>query len=113
MDKKEILLTLSKAIIEIEEELAKAEAQLEKKAPPGWSEETMHKLKREHGVESAFKIAWAAYNKKHGKTDKSEKKADSKKSKKNWFPSPKKDCPDCGGEGVIPGSGGSPCWCLK
>lgn len=32
------------------------------KAPPGWSEETMHKLKSKHGTESAFKIAWSAYN---------------------------------------------------
>lgn len=47
------------------QELAKKE--LEKSAPPGFSEETMHKLKREHGVESAFKIAWAAYDKAHGK----------------------------------------------
>ncbi len=43
---------------------------LEKKAPPGFSEETMHKLKQEHGVESAFKIAWAAHNKKTKETEK-------------------------------------------
>lgn len=39
------------------------EGHLSKKAPPGFSEETMHKLKAKHGVESAFKIAWAAHNK--------------------------------------------------
>jgi hypothetical protein len=36
---------------------------LSKVAPPGFSEETMHELKRKHGVESAFKIAWAAHKK--------------------------------------------------
>lgn len=54
-------------------ELRKRELGLEKTAPPGWSEETMHKLKREHGTESAFKIAWAAYDKAHGKHPKAEK----------------------------------------
>lgn len=43
---------------------------LMKTAPPGFSEETMHELKAKHGVESAFKIAWAAHNKKHGKAAK-------------------------------------------
>ena len=32
-------------------------------APPGFSEATMHKLKRKHGVENAFKIAWSQHNK--------------------------------------------------
>ena len=36
-------------------------------APPGFSEDTMHSLKRKHGTESAFKIAWSTYNKSHGK----------------------------------------------
>jgi hypothetical protein len=36
---------------------------MKKSAPPGFSEETMHKLKDKHGTESAFKIAWAAYEK--------------------------------------------------
>jgi len=31
-------------------------------APPGFSEETMHKLKRKHGTKSAFKIAWSQHN---------------------------------------------------
>ncbi len=31
-------------------------------APPGFSEETMHKLKRKHGTTSAFKIAWSTHN---------------------------------------------------
>jgi len=53
-----------------------AKAELAKKAPPGFSEETMHKLKREHGVESAFKIAWAAHNK---QTKKAEMPAGKKK----------------------------------
>jgi hypothetical protein len=48
----------------VEDDMAKAE--MAKVAPPGFSEETMHELKRKHGVESAFKIAWAAY-KKNGK----------------------------------------------
>lgn len=33
-------------------------------APPGFSEATMHKLKRQHGVKNAFKIAWSQHNKK-------------------------------------------------
>jgi hypothetical protein len=33
------------------------------KSPPGFSEETMHKLKRKHGETSAFKIAWSQYEK--------------------------------------------------
>ena len=37
--------------------------ELDKVAPPGFSEETMHKLKAKHGTESAFKIAWATHNK--------------------------------------------------
>lgn len=40
---------------------------MQKKAPPGFSEETMHKLKAKHGTESAFKIAWAAYEKQNHK----------------------------------------------
>ncbi len=32
-------------------------------APPGFGEDTMHKLKQKHGTESAFKIAWSSYNK--------------------------------------------------
>ena len=40
----------------------KSEA-LDKVAPPGFSEDTMHKLKARYGEESAFKIAWAAHNK--------------------------------------------------
>ena len=32
-------------------------------APPGYSEDTMHKLKRKVGTESAFKIAWSQHNK--------------------------------------------------
>jgi hypothetical protein len=39
---------------------------LNKSAPPSFDEETMKKLKKEHGEEGAFKIAWAAHNKKHG-----------------------------------------------
>jgi hypothetical protein len=31
------------------------------KAPPGFSEKTMHELKRKHGTTSAFKIAWSQY----------------------------------------------------
>jgi hypothetical protein len=31
------------------------------KAPPGFSEKTMHELKRKHGTASAFKIAWSQY----------------------------------------------------
>lgn len=62
-------------------ELAKAE--LIKVSPPGFSEDTMHKLKREHGVESAFKIAWSAYNKTHGKKPKTPKAPKSKKVKKD------------------------------
>jgi hypothetical protein len=50
-----------------------AKAELAKSAPPGFSEKTMHELKRRHGVESAFKIAWAAYDKKHGRRPKHEK----------------------------------------
>ncbi len=49
---------------------------LEKKAPPGFSEETMHKLKRKHGVTSAFKIAWAAHNRKSGKKGETKKSED-------------------------------------
>lgn len=45
--------------------------ELQKKAPPGFSEETMHKLKSKYGTESAFKIAWSAHNKK-GDTKKME-----------------------------------------
>lgn len=37
--------------------------ELRKVAPPGVSEETMHKLKAKYGTESAFKIAWSAHNK--------------------------------------------------
>lgn len=48
------------------------ESELEKVAPPGFSEKTMHELKAKHGVESAFKIAWAAHNKKGKKMKKSE-----------------------------------------
>lgn len=48
------------------EALGKTESgQLVKKAPPEFSEKTMHKLKGKYGTESAFKIAWAAHNK-HG-----------------------------------------------
>jgi hypothetical protein len=36
---------------------------LYKEAPPGFSEEVMKELKAKHGVETAFKIAWAAHNK--------------------------------------------------
>lgn len=32
-------------------------------APPGFSEATMHQLKRKHGVANAFKIAWSQHNK--------------------------------------------------
>jgi hypothetical protein len=41
--------------------------ELEKVAPPGFSEKTMRELKSKHGTKSAFKIAWAAHNKKLGK----------------------------------------------
>lgn len=51
---------------------------LKKVAPPGFSEATMHKLKRQHGEEAAFKIAWAAHNK---ATKKSEMKSSTKKPK--------------------------------
>ncbi len=44
---------------------------LQKVAPPGFSEKTMHELKAKHGTESAFKIAWAAHNKKTGKSESS------------------------------------------
>lgn len=50
---------------------------LSKVAPPEFSEGDMHKLKAKHGVESAFKIAWAAHNKHHGKMEKSEGVSDS------------------------------------
>lgn len=42
---------------------------LDKVAPPGFSEAAMHKLKAKYGVESAFKIAWAAHNKKMKKSE--------------------------------------------
>jgi len=45
------------------------EKSMEKVAPPGFDEATMHKLKAKYGVESAFKIAWAAHNKKDNKKD--------------------------------------------
>ena len=49
-------------------ELGKNDEWMEKTAPPGFGEDTMHKLKGKYGTESAFKIAWAAYKKKnHGK----------------------------------------------
>lgn len=49
---------------------------LEKVAPPGFDEKTMHSLKRKHGEKSAFKIAWAAHGRKgKGKTKKSEDEA--------------------------------------
>lgn len=38
-------------------------AAMQKVAPPGFSEKTMHKLKHKYGTESAFKIAWATHNK--------------------------------------------------
>jgi hypothetical protein len=45
-------------------EVQKSEPEdLAKTAPPGFSEETMHELKRKYGEESAFKIAWAAHKK--------------------------------------------------
>lgn len=50
----------------------KPAGELQKKAPPGFSEETMHKLKNKYGTESAFKIAWSAHEKKHGGTKKME-----------------------------------------
>ncbi len=52
-------------------EILKKNEGLEKVAPPGFDEKTMHKLKDKYGTESAFKIAWAAHKKK-GKTKKSE-----------------------------------------
>ncbi len=60
----------------------KSEPELQKVAPPGFSEATMHKLKREHGVEAAFKIAWAAHNKATKKAEKTER--------------PPAKCKDCG-----------------
>lgn len=45
------------------------EEHLGKSAPPGFSEDAMYKLKAKYGVESAFKIAWAAHNKKLGKSE--------------------------------------------
>ena len=52
-----------KVFAEIKErELSKSQ-ELAKVSPPGFSEETMHKLKNKYGTESAFKIAWAAHNK--------------------------------------------------
>lgn len=69
-----------------------------KSAPPGWSEETMHKLKRKHGVESAFKIAWAAYKKKHGNKKVHFKKGEDmndleKGSKLKWSKNPSSSAP--------------------
>ena len=42
-------------------------SELEKTAPPGFSEATMHRLKAKYGTESAFKIAWAAHRRHQAK----------------------------------------------
>lgn len=43
-------------------ELSKSEV-MAKTAPPGFSEERMHRLKREYGLTGAFKVAWSIHNK--------------------------------------------------
>lgn len=39
--------------------------ELDEKAPPGWSEDEMMKLKNKYGKNRAFAVAWAAYKKAH------------------------------------------------
>ncbi len=42
---------------------------LDKVAPPGFDEKTMHKLKEKYGKEGGFKVAWSAHNKKIKKSE--------------------------------------------
>jgi hypothetical protein len=72
--------------------------ELAKVAPPGFSEATMHALKAKHGVESAFKIAWSAYEK--GQHKKAELNITKAKKQSHEFlartKSPVADCKHCG-----------------
>lgn len=50
--------------IKVKKMYTKKQKRMHAVAPPGFSEKTMHQLKRKHGTEVAFKIAWSKHNRK-------------------------------------------------
>lgn len=137
MDKKEILLSLAKAIIEAEEKLEKTRPSDEREWKPWEAEKAStpqdhKKAAKWHApmadirlgstgeANLAAKLAHEKAMKQPSPEATASARAASKRARLmwdpyrygNWFPTPDANCPDCGGAGVI-GPSGYPCWCEK